>query len=135
MLNKTYVMPPERVGDVYIMQWAAKSELFNDKKIRILNFCRMYLHVTMVSELFDVHDHHILPYMYNCSRPLWFNHLQYMPIQQKPSPYQIRKVWKPFCDIWINQLRNATTTLGETTGRGAHFRSHRQTYQDTSSPG
>ena len=129
-LNTTYVIPPERTQDVCIMQWATTSKLFSTKTIKILNYCRLYLHVTTVSELFTLHDNKILPYMYTCTRPPWFNQKQYMPIQPRPSSYQIRKIWQPFCDKWQNLIQTNTVILGETTGRATHFRPYRQTYQD-----
>jgi hypothetical protein len=94
-LNNAYVIPPERTGDVYIMQWAASSTLFTKKGLKMLNYCRMHLHVTTISELFQISTDQILPHMYNYTRPLWFNQKQYMSIQHRPSSHHIRKIWKP----------------------------------------
>jgi hypothetical protein len=105
-LNTPYVIPPEQTGDVHIMQWAATTTLFSEKGLKMINYCRMHLHVTTISELFQILTNQILPHMYNCTRPLWFNQKQYMPIQPRPSSHQIRKIWKPLCNIWIAKIQS-----------------------------
>jgi hypothetical protein len=63
-LNRAYVVPPERQGDTHIMQWAVNFGKFSDTSLKILNYCRMHLHVTTISELFHIHNNQIIPYMY-----------------------------------------------------------------------
>jgi hypothetical protein len=47
-------MPPDRKNDIYIMDWVCqRREQFKDRDIQIINYCRQYLHITTVSELFD----------------------------------------------------------------------------------
>ena len=133
-LHRQYTIPPEREGDIHIMQWAIASKRFTDKHLKVLNYCRMYLHVTTISELFSIYLPKILPHMYTCTRPSWFNTKQFMPLQQRPSSYQIRKIWKPFCDIWIQQVDSHEFQLGTTTGRATQCRPYRQTYQDFTEP-
>ena len=132
-LNKTYVVPPERHGDVHIMQWASNSGTYSASKLKVLNYCRMHLHVTTISELFQIHTDTMLPYMYDCTRPKWFNDKQYMPRQPRPSSYQIRKIWKPFCDTWLLKIQNKDPSLGVTTGRATQCRPFRQSYRDETS--
>ena len=134
LLNKPYVIPPERHADIHIMKWASASPTFLDNDLKTLNYCRMHLHVTTISELFHIASTQILPYMYDCVRPPWYNTKQYTPIQPRPSAYQIRKVWKPFCDTWIEKIQNEEYQLGSTTGRATHCRPYRQSYQDIDAP-
>ena len=106
-------MPPERTNNVYLMEWAVvqHSEL-STKAILILNYCRLYLHVTTISKLFNETGSTILPHMLECKRPPWFNTNQYMPIQLRPRPHQIKTIWKPFCTRWINQNHNPRIHMG-----------------------
>jgi hypothetical protein len=130
-LDNSYVMPPEHSNDVHIMEWAALHSDLPPAAIKILNYCRIYLHVTTVSELFDTDGLQILSYMYECRRPPWFNKHQYMPLQVRPSSYQIRKVWKPFCDRWIQKIGfHQTHSLGPWTQQAAHYRPYRLSYAD-----
>ena len=128
-LNKTYVLPPERTNDIYIMEWAVLYSELSPEAIKVLNYCRLYLHVTTISELFDSDSHKILSYMYECRRPPWFNKRQFMPIQIRPSSHQIRKVWKPFCNRWIQKIGfHHTHPLGQWTHQAAHCRPYRISY-------
>jgi len=130
-LRHSYVLPPERSNDVHIMEWAALHSALPPESLKVLNYCRIYLHVTTVSELFDTDGLRILPYMYDCRRPPWFNKRQYMPLQIRPSSYQIRKIWKPFCDRWIQKIAyHQTHSLGTWTQQAAHFRPYRVSYVD-----
>jgi hypothetical protein len=130
-LQHSYVMPPERSNDVHIMEWAALHSDLPPEALKVLNSCRLYLHVTTVSELFDTDGLRILSYMYECRRPPWFNKRQYMPLQIRPSSYQIRKIWKPFLDRWIQKIAyHQTHSLGPWTQQAAHFRPYRTSYVD-----
>ena len=128
-LDQAYVLPPERTNDVHIMEWVVLHSELPPTAIKVLNYCRLYLHVTTVSELFSADGHRILSHMYECRRPPWFNRRQFMPIQVRPSSYQIRKVWKPFCDRWIQKIGyHHTHLLGSWTHQAAHFRPYRISY-------
>ena len=96
-VDDDYVPRPERDGDQYIMDVAAKQPNVNDKSIRIINYCRLYLHITTLSEMFDATGSYILPHVFKCERPLWFDPTINVTIQKRPSDYQIRTRWKPFC--------------------------------------
>ena len=72
-LNKPYVIPPERHKDIHIMKWASASPTFLHNNLKTLNYCRMHLHVTIISELFHIASTQILPYMYDCVWPPWYN--------------------------------------------------------------
>lgn len=71
--------------DIHIMDHAISSGLFNSKAIPILNYCRLYLHVTTILELFDADGYQKLPKMFQCVRPPWFNPKTYTMIQHCPS--------------------------------------------------
>jgi hypothetical protein len=73
ILDNNMVPAPEQIGDWYIMDVALESKVFNNKEIRIINYCRLYLHVTTVSEMFDPDGIALLPHMRRCERPPWFD--------------------------------------------------------------
>jgi hypothetical protein len=62
------IAAPEQIGDWYIMDVALESKVFNDKEIRIINYCCLYLHVTTVLEMFDPDGVALLPHMRRCDR-------------------------------------------------------------------
>jgi hypothetical protein len=70
---------------------------FNDKDLRIINFCRLYLHVTTISEMFDATGERILPHIKRCERSPWFDPQLNVTIQKRPSEYQIWTRWQPLC--------------------------------------
>ena len=121
ILDQDMVPKPQRLGDTYIMDVARESELFNDKDMRILNYCRLYLHVTTVSELFDADGMDIMPHMRRCERPPWFDPLQNVTIQQRPSNHQVNTKWNNLCQL----VRN----LGTNTGWLPPLRLRRESYQ------
>ena len=79
------------------MEYAQQSCLFNTTELTFINCCRLYLHVTTVSELFNASGTAILPHMFQCLRPPWFNPNHYVTRQRRPSDYQIRKRWQRLC--------------------------------------
>jgi hypothetical protein len=96
-VDHDFVIPSERHGDIHIMDYAQRCRLFTEAEMKLLNYCRLYLHVTTVSELFNASGTAILPHMFNCRRSPWFNPNQYVTRQRRPSEYQIRHRWQRFC--------------------------------------
>ena len=136
-IHKTYVVPPERTNDQHIMEWVVEHSELLDHAIRIINYCRLYVHATTVSELFDESGLCILPHMYNCQRPPWFNKKQFMPLQVRPSAYQIKRIWKPFCcDRWIQKVAVSSQqySLRKWISRAAHYHPYRTSYADNGPP-
>ena len=72
-LDENVVQPPERSGDLHIMGVARRSKRYSPKDLRLLNYCRLYLHATTVSEILDPTGHALLHHMTKCHRPPWFN--------------------------------------------------------------
>jgi hypothetical protein len=90
-----YYHAPERAGtDIHIMDYAIDFGIFSDADMHILNYCRLYLHATTISELFDAAGLQILSDMFQCRRPTWFDPDTIITIQKRPSDYQIKYVWQ-----------------------------------------
>jgi hypothetical protein len=132
-------MPPEREHDIHIIDWVCqRRNIFQDRDIKIINYCRQYLHATTVSELFDANGEFMLEYMYQCHRPLWFNTKQFVTLQRRPSNYQIRKKWQPLCRMWcdaITRRRAPHVDFGDWTHKATRVRPYRQTYIESNDDG
>jgi hypothetical protein len=90
------VQGPERQGDLHIMEVARRSKQYGPNDLRRLNYCRLYLHVTTVSELLDPHGQ-VLHHMSKCQRPPWFDPSTITVIQSRPTSKLRLKQWYDFC--------------------------------------
>jgi hypothetical protein len=112
--DNEFVPCPERDDDKYIMDVANGDKQFTDKDIRIINYCQLYLHITTISEMYDADGHEIMPHIWRCTRPPWFDANTNVAIQRRPSDHQIRTRWNKMCKLaqqhgvsgaWILPLR------------------------------
>ena len=107
LLDNPKTVPPEREGDIYIMEAAIRSKAFTPKALRIINYCRLYLHVTTLSDILTTSATKILPHMYQCQRPPWWDDTKFITIQRRPSSYQIKHQWQKLCHyLLLYQHRN-----------------------------
>jgi len=113
--DESFIPSPERDDDVYIMDVVRQSNQFSDKDTKIVNYCRLYLHITTVSEMFDAEGQHIMDHILRCQRAPWFDPTINVAIQRRPSDHQIRTKWMRLCHVvktvptpkgnWILPLR------------------------------
>jgi hypothetical protein len=96
-VDNNFIPRLERTDNLYIMDIAANLPEVDDTTLRIINCCRLYLHITTVSEMLEASGGKILPQILSCKRPPWFDPNTNVTIQQRPSCYQIRKRWKTLC--------------------------------------
>jgi len=129
-LDNPFTTPPEREGDKFIMEYAINCGTFKTEDIKIINYCRLYLHVTTISEIFDAAGEMILPHMFKCNRPVWFDPDQYITIQTRPSAYQIRTKWQRLCREWCTDDGRiaASLNLGKWQKHAIPNRPKRETY-------
>lgn len=130
ILDNPRLVPQERENDVYIMEYAIRCKLFDEKELKIINYCRQYLHVTTVSELFNADGTKVLHHMFLCQRPPWFHKHQFIILQRRPSAYQIKHQWQKLCRQWCTHDGTAASFLnfGRWTQQGLELRSKRETY-------
>ena len=98
-LQQTYIPTTERTNDLFIMDLALASGAFTKSQFRILNYCRLYLHLSTVSEMFNVSGSHMLPHILKGNRPPWFDQTITITIQARPSLQQWTKQWSRLCSI------------------------------------
>jgi hypothetical protein len=103
------------------MEIARSCGEFSDTDHRIINYCRLYMHVTTVSEMFDVDGTRLLLHMIRCERPTWFNTTLNVTIQRRPSCQQQSRRWKKLCNV-ISEHPNTSSWI-------LPLRLHRETYQ------
>jgi hypothetical protein len=134
-LSHPAVTLPERTSDIYIMEHAIRCKLFDCDDVRIINYCRQYLHVTTVSELFDASGLKLLPHILKCQRAPWQDATQYIILQHRPSDYQIRTRWLRFLRQFSNNDNTIKTSsaLGTWSHTGIQLRSRRESYLSTES--
>ena len=129
-LDHSFVVQPEREGDIFIMEYAQQCRLFNTAELRFINYCQLYLHITTVSELFNTAGTAMLPHMFQCRPSPWRRPDHFITRQQRPSTYQITKRWQPLCCEFC--LEDGTITmsisLGAWTNRPAGRFQRRESY-------
>lgn len=132
-LDISNVASCERSNDIYIMNYARECGLFNEHDIAIINYCRLFLHVTTVSELYQPDGLTLIPDLFHCRRESWFNPDTYVSLQRRPSEYHIRTKWQKLCRQWTtsNGFLAASVSLGSWTTSGENLRRRRETYITT----
>lgn len=63
-LNVTYTIPKQQRYDQHIMDVAIKSSIFFKKQIQLLNYCRLYLEVTLILDITSADGTKIYPSMW-----------------------------------------------------------------------
>jgi hypothetical protein len=112
------------------MEYVIRSKLFREDEITILNYCRQFLHVTTVSELFDASGKKLLPHIINCSLPPWNDPNQYRILQHRPSNHQIRHKWLKLLSVFAhkNFTPKPFIKFGMWTHIGIRLRTRRESY-------
>ena len=123
-LAQSCVPKPERIKDRYIMDVARDSCSFSPKDLRILNYCRLYLHVTTISELYNAKCTDLSPFVLKGHRPPWFNPHMILTIQARPSDYHWTHVWRKLCTI----IESTHFRLGRWRQKSFPLRLRRETY-------
>ena len=133
ILDNNCVQPHEREGDAHIMDMASKSGEFDASALRILNYCRLYLHVTTISELFNASGTKLLQHMFECEKPPWFDPQTRIILQRRPSNYQQKYQWQRFCRMLCTSTLQAgeAIRLGHWSQRTTKHRLRREAYLQT----
>jgi len=130
------VARPETTHDEFIMEHARNCGLFTQKDLEVLNYCRLYLHVTTVSELFQADGETMNPELFHCRREPWFNPHTYVTLQARPTDYHVRTKWQRLCRQWttLEGKLAASMTLGKWKCSGEKLRRRRESYITSTEP-
>jgi hypothetical protein len=60
-LDDEYITPPQREHDVHLIDLVTRSEAFTEKEAAILNYCRIYLGVTTLSDISTAKGDMLIP--------------------------------------------------------------------------
>ena len=102
-LDDTAIPPIERVGDQYIMEFAIQSGEFSPRELKAINYCRLYLHLTTISEMVDADGQSMLQHVFECHRPDWFDPSTVTVLQSQPSYHQRHYQWKRLCRMMCTE--------------------------------
>eukprot|EP00957_Ditylum_brightwellii_P008961 678164-Ditylum_brightwellii.AAC.1 len=81
-MMEDFVYPTQWLGDEDIMSKVCLSGKFKDRDIQQINYCRMYLNVTSLSDIVLADRKMLDPHMYNGERSLLSSQAQQMKINQ-----------------------------------------------------
>ena len=100
-LTTTFVPPLQRQGDSFLMDHAISLD-FNDTELCLVNACRLYLGVTLMSDIVTVDGKYLSLFAIDCSRDTHSRAKGLLPYQTNPS----RKAWT----IWKRLLLSFTVS-------------------------
>jgi hypothetical protein len=60
-LDDTYIPPPQREHDTYLMDLVTRSDAFTPDEARIINYCRQYLGVVTLSDITNATGDQLIP--------------------------------------------------------------------------
>ena len=102
-LDTDYIPKAERVHDGYIMDMILASRQFNDKEIRQLNYCRLFLQAVTLSDITQANGRTLDPLMLKGVLDRYSSNSRWHHVtQEKPLP-QIWKVWQRANRLWSNE--------------------------------
>ena len=112
------------------MDIARRSKQYSPQATRQLNYCRLYLHVTTVSELYDQTGTALLPHIVQCERPPWFDPATITVLQQRPTSRKCLQQWRAFCQ----HITRIVPSVGDwLPRRNTPLRLRRKTYRTNGS--
>jgi hypothetical protein len=99
-LDQTYVPPLQRAYDSYIMDHVMSSQLFTDKQVREINYCRLFLHAVTVSDITNASGSRLFPgILQGSTSDIDSATKDHHVYQLKPYPTAWR-LWKRACELF-----------------------------------
>ena len=130
-LDKTYIPPPQRQKDEYIMDLLMSSNHYTPAELRKLNYCRLFLNVTTISELAKpcgtVLDTSIL----DGTPSSQSSRSTHLAIHQESPSVNEWKMWRRANLIWSDINGKLRKPLGPWTQQIHSQRCRHQAYQHT----
>jgi exonuclease III len=110
-LDNTYVIPPQRENDIHIMDMVINSDRFSPTQIRRINYCRLLLKVTLLSDITDIKGSQLIPGTPH-GLPQWISTpVHHYPYQHTPD-MKTWRLWKQACNVWTTDGSNLLLPLG-----------------------
>eukprot|EP00957_Ditylum_brightwellii_P155941 11870099-Ditylum_brightwellii.AAC.2 len=110
--DKRLCIPTSGLGDQHIMSKVCLSRQYPDRDIQRINYCRMYLNVTALSDTVLVDRKMLDPHMYDGERSLLSSQAQQMERNQAYLNEVSWRLWQKAMKLWTK-----TRTLPKPIGR------------------
>jgi endonuclease/exonuclease/phosphatase family metal-dependent hydrolase len=95
-IAQTTVQPLQRHGDRYIMEVILESKLFQPREIKFLNYCRLYLQILSLSDMYNAQGNAVAVGIYDGYRSVSQSRSTLLePLQERPNA-QIWSLWRRF---------------------------------------
>ena len=114
-------LQPHREGDQFIMEIFHLSKMYTPKQLAMLNRCRMYVQVVLISDLATGDGRHITAGALDWRLPFQHQNRASWPVTGKPNPQS----WRMWRDALIHHLLSpqanvVNTLLKQPLGRWTH---------------
>eukprot|EP00957_Ditylum_brightwellii_P125368 9555091-Ditylum_brightwellii.AAC.2 len=94
----------QRIGDEHLMPKIIASKQFSNKEICKINYCRVYLDVTTISDPMLADAKTLNKYMYSGTRFILSSSAKHISInQQKPGKVSWW-LWRKAMKVWVDNL-------------------------------
>ena len=93
-VGNPFIPPRQRVNDVFIMDIALEMGRFKPVELRRINYCRLYLGVTLLSEITTAGGNRLEPSMYWGNPPAHISTATYHKVTQSNPNAKAWKAWR-----------------------------------------
>ena len=101
ILENTHVVPLQRIGDFHLMDRVLECNQFSPRKIRLINYCRLFLQVHTVADLATAAGTHVDHCFLNGQVSLLSSRSNDLEIhQERPCTPEAWKEWRKACSLW-----------------------------------
>jgi len=115
VLSTPITDPKARKNDKYIMDLIIQSNRFSPKQIKLLNYCRLFLNVLLLSDLTEPDGFTLIPLQTLKQKSAlgpW--HKRKSIYQSQPSK-KVWQLWNQATTLWSPNTRKLQSELGEWT--------------------
>ena len=111
-MDQTGQPPLEREHDGYIMEWIVHSNHFTDKEIARLNYCRLFLNATTLSDLTNTTGDYLDPSKLRGAPSLLSSTSKWMAAHQEKPSDSGWKLWEQANRLWSQREGKLHQPLG-----------------------
>ena len=129
-LEEDYVPPTQRERDSYLMDYVTKSPKFTDAEVRLINYCRLYLQVTTVSDITLADGINIDVGMMRGMPSLLSSTTKWHHVHQERPSESSWTVWRRALKLFSDNSGRLHQSLGQWTLPSHKLRRHWPAYYD-----
>jgi hypothetical protein len=103
ILETTHIVPLQRIGDFHLMDSVLECNQFTPRKIRLINYCRLFLQVHTIADLATAAGTHVDLCFLNGQVSLLSSRSTDLEIhQERPDTLEAWNEWRKACSLWCN---------------------------------